>query len=124
MSQSLTGRPLTVFGDGSQTRSFCYIDDMVEGIYRLLMSPHHGPMNLGNPDELSLIEMARTIIRLTGAKSRIVHRPLPTDDPRVRQPDIALAKKVLDWQPRVPLRAGLSKTARYFRTRLMARKTR
>jgi dTDP-glucose 4,6-dehydratase len=124
MSQSLTGRPLTVFGDGSQTRSFCYIDDMVEGIYRLLMSPHHGPMNLGNPDELSLIEMARTIIRLAGAKSRIVHRPLPTDDPRVRQPDIALAKKVLDWQPRVPLRAGLSKTARYFRTRLMARKTR
>ncbi len=121
MSQCLTGRPLTVFGDGSQTRSFCYIDDMVEGIYRLLLSPHHGPMNLGNPAELSLIEMARMIVRLTGTRSRIVHRPLPIDDPRVRQPDISLAKKVLDWQPRVRLHAGLSKTIRYFRARLVAR---
>jgi dTDP-glucose 4,6-dehydratase len=118
MTQSLSGRPLTVFGDGSQTRSFCYIDDLVEGIYRLLLSPHHGPMNLGNPDELSLMEMARTIIRLTGARSRVVHRPLPTDDPRVRQPDISLAKQVLGWKPEVPLRKGLLNTIEHFKRRL------
>jgi dTDP-glucose 4,6-dehydratase len=118
MTQSLSGRPLTVFGDGSQTRSFCYIDDLVEGIYRLLLSPHHGPMNLGNPDELSLMEMARTIIRLTGARSRVVHRPLPTDDPRVRQPDISLAKQFLGWRPVVPLRKGLLNTIQHFKRRL------
>lgn len=118
MTQALTGRPLTVFGDGSQTRSFCYIDDLVEGIYRLLLSPHHGPMNLGNPDELPLMEMARTIIRLTGARSRIVHRPLPTDDPRVRQPDISLATQVLGWRPEVSLRKGLLKTIEHFKGRL------
>ena len=121
MTQALTGRPLTVFGDGSQTRSFCYIDDLVEGIYRLLMSDHHGPMNLGNPVEMSLMEMARTIIRLTGAKGRIVRRPLPTDDPKVRQPDIALARKELGWEPEVSLSKGLSKTIQYFRGRLAAR---
>src|SRR6185295_5681756 len=83
MAQSLTGKPVTLYGDGSQTRSFCYINDLVEGLYRLLMSPHHGPMNLGNPNEMSLLEMAREVIRLTGSRSRIVRRPLPTDDPRV-----------------------------------------
>jgi dTDP-glucose 4,6-dehydratase len=118
MSQSLTGKPVTVFGTGSQTRSFCYIDDLVEGIYRLLMSSHPGPMNLGNPDELSLLEMARLVIRLTRSKSRIVHRPLPTDDPKVRQPDITLALKTLHWRPKVTLEEGLSRTVDYFRRRL------
>jgi dTDP-glucose 4,6-dehydratase len=118
MSQALQGKPLTVFGDGTQTRSFCYVDDMVEGIYRLLMSRHHGPMNLGNPLEMSLTEMARKVIVLTRSRSRIVHRPLPTDDPKVRQPDITLARRVLDWSPRVGLDAGLRRTIGYFRRRL------
>ncbi|OLD64968.1 MAG: NAD-dependent dehydratase [Acidobacteria bacterium 13_1_40CM_2_68_5] len=118
MTQSLTGKPVTVFGDGSQTRSFCYIDDMVEGLYRLLMSSHPGPMNLGNPDELSLLEMARQVIRQTDSKSRIVFRPLPTDDPKVRQPDITLARKVLGWRPTVSLELGLSRTVAYFRERV------
>src|SRR5881296_2771726 len=121
MSQSLTGKPVTVFGDGSQTRSFCYIDDLVDGIYRLLLSSHAGPMNLGNPDELSLLEMARLVIRRTGSKSRIVHRPLPTDDPKVRQPDTTLASTVLGWRPRVSLQRGLSRTVEYFRERLRRR---
>jgi dTDP-glucose 4,6-dehydratase len=118
MTQGLTGKPVTVFGDGSQTRSFCYIDDMVEGLYRLLMSSHPGPMNLGNPVELSLLEMARQVIRQTGSKSRIVFRPLPTDDPKVRQPDITLARKVLGWRPTVSLERGLSRTVAYFRERV------
>jgi dTDP-glucose 4,6-dehydratase len=122
MTQGLTGKPVTVFGDGSQTRSFCYIDDLVEGIFRLLISSHPGPMNLGNPDELSLLEMARLVIRLTGSRSRIVHRPLPTDDPKVRQPDISLAAKVLDWGPKVPLEVGLNKTVLFFRERLGKRR--
>jgi len=118
MTQSLAGKAVTVFGDGSQTRSFCYIDDMVEGIYRLLISSHPGPMNLGTPDELSLLEMARQVIRQTGSKSRIVFRPLPTDDPKVRQPDITLARKVLGWRPRVSLEEGLPRTVTYFRRRI------
>ena len=118
MSQSLLGKPVTVFGDGRQTRSFCYIEDMVDGIYRLLMSRHHGPVNLGNPTELSLLEMASRIIALTGSKSRIVHRPLPTDDPKVRQPDIGLAHRVLGWSPKIGLNEGLRRTIRYFRRRL------
>ncbi|OLE67781.1 MAG: NAD-dependent dehydratase [Acidobacteria bacterium 13_1_20CM_2_68_7] len=122
MTQSLTGKPVTVFGDGSQTRSFCYIDDMVEGLYRLLMSSHPGPMNLGNPDELSLLEMARQVIRQTDSKSRIVFRPLPTDDPKVRQPDITLARKVLGWRPTVSLELGLSRTVAYFRERVGKRR--
>jgi len=116
--QALEGKPLTVFGDGSQTRSFCFVDDMVEGLHRLLMSSHPGPMNLGNPDELSLLDMARQVIRHTGSKSRIVFRPLPTDDPKVRQPDITLARKVLDWRPKVALEKGLSRTVEYFRKRI------
>ena len=118
MSQALTGRPVTVFGDGRQTRSFCYIDDMVRGIEALLLSGHPGPVNIGNPREMTLLEMARAVIDLTGSKSRIVHRPLPTDDPKVRQPDIRLARKVLRWEPRVGLRTGLQRTVRYFRRRL------
>jgi dTDP-glucose 4,6-dehydratase len=118
MSQALTGRPVTVFGDGSQTRSFCYIDDMVRGIEALLLSGHPGPINIGNPREMTLLEMARAVITLTGSRSRIVHRPLPTDDPKVRQPDIRLARKVLRWEPRVDLQTGLRHTVRYFKTRL------
>jgi dTDP-glucose 4,6-dehydratase len=121
MSQALTGRPVTVFGDGSQTRSFCYIDDMVRGIEALLLSGHAGPINIGNPREMTLLEMARAVIELTGSKSRIVHRPLPTDDPKVRQPDIRLARKVLRWEPRVDLQTGLRRTVRYFRGRIAKR---
>jgi dTDP-glucose 4,6-dehydratase len=118
MSQALTGKPVTVFGDGRQTRSFCYVDDMVRGIEALLLSGHPGPVNIGNPREMTLLEMARAVISLTGSKSRIVHRPLPTDDPKVRQPDIRLARKVLRWEPRVDLKTGLRRTVRYFRGRL------
>jgi dTDP-glucose 4,6-dehydratase len=118
MSQALRNRPVTVFGDGSQTRSFCYIEDMVEGIYRLLTSRHSGPVNLGNPRELSLLEMARKCIELTRSKSRIVFKPLPTDDPKVRQPDIRLASRLLRWSPKVGLDKGLRRTVAYFRTRL------
>jgi dTDP-glucose 4,6-dehydratase len=118
LTQALSGSPVTVFGDGSQTRSFCYIDDLVEGLYRLLTSEHHGPMNLGNPVEMPLVDMARAIIRLTRSRSRIVHGPLPTDDPKVRQPDISLARRVLGWSPRVDLEQGLRKTLRHFRRRL------
>jgi len=123
LSQALRGRPLTVFGDGTQTRSFCYIDDLVEGIDRLLMSRHAGPVNLGNPKELTLNEMARKVIELTGSRSRIVYRPLPTDDPKVRQPDIRLARKLLGWSPRVDLTKGLLRTIAYFRTRLAGRRS-
>jgi dTDP-glucose 4,6-dehydratase len=118
MSQALRNKPVTVFGNGRQTRSFCYIEDMVEGIYRLLMSRHPGPVNIGNPRELSLIEMARKCIELTGSRSRIVFKPLPTDDPKVRQPDIRLARRVLRWSPKVGLDQGLRRTVAYFRTRL------
>ena len=121
MSQALTGRPLTVFGDGSQTRSFCYIDDMVRGIEALLLSGHPGPVNIGNPREMTLLEMAHAVVALTGSKSRIVHRPLPTDDPKVRQPDIRLARRVLRWVPRVDLNTGLRRTIQYFRGRLRRR---
>jgi len=118
MTQALSGRPVTVFGDGRQTRSFCYVDDLVRGLHALLLSDHNGPMNIGNPKEMSLEEMAQAVIRITGSRSRIVHRPLPTDDPKVRQPDIALARKVLGWEPRVGLAVGLKRTVRYFRERL------
>ena len=122
MTQSLRGKPVTVYGDGSQTRSFCYIDDLVEGIFRLAVSRYSGPMNLGNPRELSLLDMARTIIKLTRSSSRIIHRPLPTDDPKVRQPDIGRARRQLGWSPRVDLPTGLRKTIRYFRSKLAQRR--
>ena len=114
ITQALAGRPLTVFGDGSQTRSFCYVDDLVEGIWRLLNSDWTDPMNIGNPAEMTVLEFAREIVRITGAGSEIVFEPLPEDDPKVRQPDITLARKVLGWEPRVGLEEGLATTIRYF----------
>jgi dTDP-glucose 4,6-dehydratase len=116
ISQALAGEPMTVFGDGSQTRSFCYVSDLVDGIYRLLLSDETDPVNLGNPGELSVLEFARTIQRLTGTQSEIVFRSLPIDDPRVRQPDITKAMAKLKWEPKVKLEEGLVKTIEYFRT--------
>jgi dTDP-glucose 4,6-dehydratase len=114
--QALAGEPMTVFGDGSQTRSFCYVSDLIDGIYRLLLSDVSEPVNIGNPAELSVLEFAKTIRRLTGTKSEIVFKPLPVDDPKVRQPDIARAKERLGWQPRVRLEDGLGRTIDYFRS--------
>jgi dTDP-glucose 4,6-dehydratase len=118
LAQAIQGKPLTVYGDGTQTRSFCYIGDLVEGIYRLLNSKYHLPVNLGNPAEMTIVEMAKEILRVTRSRSRIVYRPLPIDDPKVRQPDIALAGRLLRWRPRVTLRRGLATTAKDFRKRL------
>jgi nucleoside-diphosphate-sugar epimerase len=115
ISQALSGRPLTVYGSGSQTRSYCYVSDLVDGIEKMLFSRESGPVNLGNPNEMTVLELARFIIRLTGSGSRIVRRPLPTDDPKRRCPDIRLARKKLGWTPRVPLERGLSRTIDYFR---------
>jgi len=114
MCQAIRGEPLTVFGDGSQTRSFCYVDDLIEGIWRLLGSDYVGPVNIGNPRELSLLEMARKIIEVAGSPSEIVFRGLPPDDPRVRRPDIALAREALGWEPRVPIEQGLRLTHQWF----------
>jgi dTDP-glucose 4,6-dehydratase len=116
IGQALAGEPMTVFGDGSQTRSFCYVSDLIEGIYRLLQSDAADPVNIGNPAELSVLEFARTIRDLTGTKSEIVFRPLPVDDPKVRQPDITKAKTLLGWGPVVKLEEGLKRTIDYFRT--------
>ena len=113
--QALRDEPITVFGDGSQTRSFCYVDDLVEGIYRLLISDHHEPVNLGNPHEMTIKEMAEAVIRATGSSSQIVYKPLPVDDPQIRQPDITLAKQLLDWQPVVSLEEGLEQTIAWFK---------
>lgn len=118
ITQALRGEEITVYGDGSQTRSFCYISDTVEGIVRLLFSDYNLPVNIGNPEELTVLEMAKTIKRLTGSNSRIVFRPLPVDDPKIRQPDISLAKEVLDWSPRVGIEEGLKETITYFRETL------
>ena len=118
ISQALRGEDLTVYGDGSQTRSFCFVTDLVEGICRLLRSDYDGPVNLGNPQEMSVLDFAKLIIALTGSRSRIAFRPLPADDPQVRQPDIRLARRVLEWQPQVPLETGLRQTIAYFRDRL------
>lgn len=115
--QALRGEEITVYGDGNQTRSFCYVDDMIDGLIRLMNSPDGftGPVNLGNPEEYSILELAETVIRLTGSRSRIVFKPLPPDDPKQRCPDITLAKKVLQWQPYTPLEEGLRKTIDYFK---------
>lgn len=115
MRQALKGNPLTVFGDGSQTRSFTYVDDLIEGIYRLSLSDETKPVNIGNPEEVTILEFAKEIIELTGSKSKIVHKELPDDDPKVRQPDISKAKRVLDWEPQVSRRVGLEKTLAYFK---------
>lgn len=118
ITQALRGEALTVYGDGSQTRSFCFVDDLVEGIVRLLRSDCTQPVNLGNPHELSVREFAETIIRLTGSSSSIAFEPLPVDDPKVRQPDVSVARQILDWEPRVSLEDGLSKTIAYFQEKL------
>ena len=115
--QALEGKPLTVFGDGSQTRSFCYVDDLVRGLVRLAESTEHLPVNLGNPDEMSLLELAQTVIRVTGSESEIVFAALPVDDPQVRQPDITRARQILGWEPKVPLEEGLSRTVDSLATR-------
>jgi len=114
-SQALRGEDLTVFGDGGQTRSICYVDDLVEGIYRLLHSDHTGPINIGNPEELTVLDVAERILKLVGSKSKIVYRDLPPDDPKVRRPDISLARKILDWNPKVSPDEGLARTLPYFR---------
>jgi dTDP-glucose 4,6-dehydratase len=118
--QALRGEPLTVYGDGSQTRSFCYVDDLIEGIYRLFHSDRVEPLNLGNPNEFTVRQLADLVLALTGSHSRIDRHPLPVDDPRVRQPDISQARAVLGWEPKVPLREGLERTIDYFRRALGA----
>ena len=114
--QALRGEDLTVFGDGSQTRSFCYVDDLIDGIYRLLMSDYHCPVNIGNPDEISLLDFAREIIALTNTDQKIVYKPLPTDDPKQRKPDITRAKEILGWEPKVNRKEGLKITYDYFKS--------
>jgi dTDP-glucose 4,6-dehydratase len=118
ISQALKNKPITVFGEGKQTRSFCYVSDLIEGIYRLMMGPTHEPVNIGNPHEMTMLEFASEIIKATGAKSKIVHKPLPVDDPKQRRPDITRAKTILKWEPKVPLTEGLAKTIEYFRGRV------
>jgi UDP-glucuronate decarboxylase len=115
--QALRGEDITVFGDGSQTRSFCYVDDMIDGLIRMMGTPKGflGPVNLGNPAEFTILELAEILIRMTGSRAKIVFKPLPQDDPTQRKPDITLAQKKLGWQPRVPLEEGLAKTIEYFR---------
>jgi len=113
--QALYSKPLTIYGKGTQTRSFCYIDDLVEGILRVMHSNINDPINLGNPQEFAILQLAKLIIKLTGTKSKIIFKPLPQDDPRQRQPDIAMAKKILKWEPRVGLEEGLKKTIEWFR---------
>jgi dTDP-glucose 4,6-dehydratase len=115
ISQALNNRPITVYGNGSQTRSFCYILDLVNGIYKLLLSNEHYPTNIGNPNEMTLLKLAKVIIKLTESKSKIVFKPLPTDDPKVRRPNISKAKKVLKWKPRIDLETGLIRTIDYFK---------
>lgn len=116
IGQALRGEDLTVFGDGSQTRSFCYVDDEVEGIYRLLMSDYHLPMNIGNPGEITIKEFAEEIVKLTGTKQKIVYKPLPQDDPKQRQPNITKAKEILGWEPKVSRAEGLKITYEYFKS--------
>jgi dTDP-glucose 4,6-dehydratase len=121
LGQALTNKPITIFGDGKQTRSFCYASDLIEGIYRLMMlegKEAHLPTNIGNPHELTMLEFAQEIIRATGSKSKLVHKPLPQDDPKQRRPDITRASKVLKWAPQVPLAEGLRSTIDYFRSRI------
>ena len=120
IEQALRGKPLTVYGDGSQTRSFCYVDDLVEGIWRLLGSAINDPVNIGNPHEMTILEFARVILDIIGSELPVRHDPLPVDDPKTRQPDITLARSELGWEPLVPLAAGLERTIDYFRSKLEA----
>jgi dTDP-glucose 4,6-dehydratase len=118
MSQALRNEDVTIFGSGEQTRSFCYVSDLVEGVIRLMESDIHEPVNIGNPHEMTIEEIARKIIEISGSKSRIVYRPLPEDDPKVRRPDITRARTLLGWEPKVPLEEGLLKTLEYFKTKV------
>jgi dTDP-glucose 4,6-dehydratase len=114
--QALRGEPLTIYGDGSQSRSFCYVSDLIDGIYRLFTSSRVDPTNIGNPIEFTVLQLARLVKEMTGSSAEIIHRPLPVDDPKVRQPDISVARRVLSWEPAIPLREGLVRTIEYFRT--------
>jgi len=118
ISQALRNEPLTIFGDGSQTRSFCYVSDLIEGLFRLAMSPQHGPINIGNPAEMTIREFAQRIIEIVGCTSEIKYHPLPVDDPKVRQPDITRARTLLGWEPKIPFDKGIAWTIEYFRTRV------
>jgi dTDP-glucose 4,6-dehydratase len=118
VSQALKNQPLTVFGRGRQTRSFCYVSDLIEGIHRLMLGNYDLPVNIGNPSEMSVLEFAREIIRATGSRSKVMFKPLPQDDPKQRRPDITKARKLLGWQPEVNLTEGLVKTIEYFRRKV------
>ena len=118
IGQALTGQPLTIFGDGSQTRSFCYVSDLIDGIFHLMMSDFHEPVNIGNPREMTIRQFAEEILRITGAACQIEHKPLPVDDPKVRQPDITRAKTILGWEPKVDFDKGIRETIEFFRGRV------
>jgi len=118
ISQALSGEPLTIFGDGSQTRSFCYVSDLIDGIYRLMMSDYHEPVNIGNPTEMSILQFAEEIRRIIESSSPIVHKPLPVDDPKVRQPDITRARAILGWEPHVQFDEGIRLTIEFFRNKM------
>jgi dTDP-glucose 4,6-dehydratase len=115
IGQALSGQALTIFGDGSQTRSFCYVSDLIDGIFRLMMSDYHNPVNIGNPREMTILQFAEEIIRILGASSKIEHRPLPVDDPKVRQPDITRAREILGWEPKVDFDQGIRTTIDFFK---------
>ena len=118
ISEALSQEPLTVFGDGSQTRSFCYVSDLIDGIFRLALNDYHEPVNIGNPREMTILNFANKILEITGAKSQIITKPLPVDDPRVRQPDITRARKLLGWEPKVDFESGIRETILYFKEKL------
>jgi dTDP-glucose 4,6-dehydratase len=118
MGQALRGEPVTIYGDGSQTRSFCYVNDLVEGIYRLLFADFHEPVNLGNPDEITILDFAKEILALSGSKSTITYKPLPSDDPRLRKPDISRARRLLSWEPKVDRHEGLRRTLEFFQKKV------
>jgi dTDP-glucose 4,6-dehydratase len=119
ISQALGGKPMTIFGDGSQTRSFCYCSDLIDGIFRLMMSRERLPVNIGNPREMTMLEFARAIRAATGSKSKLVFKPLPQDDPKQRRPDISRARKLLKWSPKVGLDEGLRRTIEYFGSKVL-----
>jgi dTDP-glucose 4,6-dehydratase len=120
MMQALCGEPLTIYGDGSQTRSFCYVDDLIEGILRLSRSSEHMPVNIGNPDEFTILECAQAVLEITGSKSELIFQPLPEDDPTRRCPDISKAKSLLGWEPHVSLKEGLIKSLTFFKSKAVA----
>lgn len=118
LTQAITGQDLTIYGNGLQTRSFCYISDLIDGIWRSMSSKIHNPMNLGNPEELTVLEFAEIVLKITGSKSKITYHPLPTDDPKVRRPDITIAKEKLGWEPKISLEQGLKRTIKYFKSKI------